>query len=397
MRALITLVVLAALTAGGVYGYRQWLAPREETRYKTAEVRRGTLVATVSATGAIEPLLNVLVGSQVSGTVMHWYADFNQRVEAGFILATLDQERARATLASREAAVAVAKARVQEGEAKLGSARLDRQRIEEAHKRQAASQLELDEARAAEDAARAAVAAAAAQVLADEADRDFARIELDKTVIRSPIDGVVISRNVDEGQTVAASLQAPTLFTIANDLKKMRVNAAVSETDIGRIHEGMPAEFRVDAYPGRRFKGVVSQVRFAQTVVDNVVTYTSMIDVDNSDLALRPGMTATILFEVAKAEDALLVPNAALRFDPNAQALGMDFMKPGRGRAGRPRVFKLGPENELVEVQVEPGLNDGSVTQLVSGDLKAGDRVVVEASGQRRPAAPTAQRMPRGM
>src|SRR5262249_45742891 len=154
-------------------------------------------------------------------------------------------------------------------------------------------------------------------------DLTFAVAELSKTVIKAPIDGVVIRRDVDIGQTVAASLQAPSLFLIANDLKQMRVNAAVSETDIGRIREKMEAQFRVDAFPGRKFRGVVSQVRYAETVVDNVVTYTTLIDVDNSDLTLRPGMTATILFEVAKAPaDSLIVPNAALRFDPSATIAG---------------------------------------------------------------------------
>jgi len=210
----------------------------------------------------------------------------------------------------------------------------------------------------------------------------------------------VISRSVDEGQTVAASLSAPTLFTIANDLSKMRVNAAVNETDIGTVREGMPTEFRVDAFPGRRFRGTVAQVRYAQTVVDNVVTYTTLVDVDNSDLSLRPGMTATILFQVAKAENVLIVPNAALRFNPEVKPADANPNRPGRGQKLQSRVHRLEGDN-LVEVPVELGLNDGSFTEIKSGELKAGDRVVTEqqtrggsAGGASRAPAST-PRMPR--
>lgn len=401
MRVLLVLVVLAASAAGAVYGYRSWFGGSREPAYRTEVVRRGTIVSSVSATGAIEPLVTVLVGSQVSGTVTRWYADFNQRVEAGFVLATLDQDRFKATLAQRTADVAVARARVAEAEARLANAALERRRVEDMARRQAASPFELDSAVIAEQAAAAALQAARAEVEASEAARQFAAVELEKTVIKSPIDGIVISRDVDEGQTVAASLQAPTLFTIANDLRRMRVNAAVSETDIGRIREGMPAEFRVDAYPGRRFHGVVSQVRFAQTVVDNVVTYTTLIDVDNEDLSLRPGMTATILFEVAKAEDVLLVPNAALRFDPQPPpptASGqMGWTPPAPGRPLQPRVFRL-EGDQLTEVPLEPGLNDGSHTQVVRSDLKEGDAVVVGfGPNMRLTRGASPQRLPRGM
>jgi len=386
-------LVAIATASGGWYAYRHFFAPTPQTRYTTAEVRRGSIVQTVSATGTVEPLVTVLVGSQVSGTITRWYADFNQEVHEGFVLAELDQDRFRAQLEQRTAAVAVARARVEEAEARLALASLDRERIEQAYERSAASEYELRAARAEEAAALAALHAAAAQLQAAQADQRMAAIELEKTIIRSPIDGVVISRDVDAGQTVAASLAAPTLFTIANDLRRMRVNAAVSETDIGLVREGMPAEFRVDAYPGRRFQGVVSQVRYAQTVVDNVVTYTTLIEVDNSDLLLRPGMTATILFEVARAEDVLLVPNAALRFDPRPPQAATDWTKPGRGRPAAPRVFRL-EADQLVEVPIEPGLTDGSFTEVRGGALREGDRVVIDMqpTGAPRTALP---RMPR--
>lgn len=405
MRTFITLILLAGLSAGGYYGYALWNKPSAAPTYKTADVTRGDLVQTVSATGNIEPLVKVLVGSQVSGTVMRWHADFNQQVPKDFVLAELDQDRYLAAFAQRNAALAVAKARAEESGAMLRNSELELSRLRRAFERQAASDYELQTAETATDAARAALHAAEAQVLAAEADLRQAQVDLDKTVIKSPIDGVVISRDIDAGQTVAASLQAPTLFTIANDLRRMRVNAAVSETDIGKIREGMDAQFRVDAYPGRKFRGVVSQVRYAETIVDNVVTYKTMIDVNNDDLLLRPGMTATILFEVAKAEDVILVPNAALRFDPNASnepataaSANPWTSRPGRGRPIQPRVFRL-DGSELVEVKVEPGLNDGSQTQIVSTDLKPGDKIVVEQmlSGARRAGPAMQQRMPRGM
>ena len=376
MRTFLALFLLAGLSVGGFFGYRAWQTPEMPVQYKTAEVKLATVISTVTATGTLEPLLNVLVGSQVSGTVVKWYADFNQEVKRGEILAELDTDRIEANITQREASVAVAQARAEEAAARLSEASLELQRIERAFERSVASNFELESAKIGEKASGAALHAAQAQILVAEAELEATHIELSKTIIRSPIDGMVISRDIDEGQTVAASLSAPTLFTIANDLRKMRVNAAVSETDIGKIREGMEARFRVDAYPGRKFRGVVTQVRFAETVSDNVVTYETLIDVDNPDLALRPGMTATVLFEVAKAEDVQAVPNAALRFDPNRIPRQINW-RPGRGQALKPRVYTL-VDGRLNEVTVELGLNDGSQTQIVSGELEVGDAVVIE-------------------
>lgn len=395
MRAFVTLVILAGLGAGGFYGYQAWNNNEPAALYRTEEVRRDTVVATVTATGYVEPLIKVLVGSQVSGTVTKWYFDFNDEVAEGDVLAELDQDRFRAAAQQREAAVAVARARVQEVHANLAEVSLEVERLASAFARQAASAFEYESAKAKQQAALASLSAAEAAVAEAEALLMAAQIELDKTIIRAPIDGVVISRDVDAGQTVAASLQAPTLFTIANDLRKMRVNAAVSETDIGSIREGMEASFRVDAFPDRRFRGVVTQVRFAETLVNNVVTYETLIDVDNTELLLRPGMTATILFEVNKAADVLTVPNAALRFDPQREPTQVNW-RPGRGQVARSRVFKWTVEG-LVEVPLELGLTDGSVTQVITDGLKEGDRVVVDwdLTGRRSGGGPP--RMPRGM
>lgn len=398
MRALLAIVVLAGLGVGGYYGYQAWNRPAGVS-YRTVELKRGTITATVTATGNLEPLVKVLVGSQVSGTVIKWYADFNQEVTEGFVLAQLDQDRPKAILQQRDADVAVAAARVEQARADFEKAQIDYNKVRRLMDESVASTLEMDIARTALMAAEAAMHAAEAQVLSAKAAREQAATELDKTIIRAPISGIVISRDVDEGQTVAASLSAPTLFTIANDLRKMRVSAAVGETDIGRVCEGMPVEFRVDAYPRNRFKGVVSQVRFAETIVDNVVTYKTLIDVDNPDLLLRPGMTATILFEVERADDVLIVPNAALRFDPNQNTAQIDWSRPGRGRSATPRVFRL-VNGQPEEVRVELGLTDGSQTEIRSADLKPGDKIITEQIGATASGGanrPVAQRIPRGM
>ena len=377
LRMAVVSVLLAALGLGGYAGFRQWSGRDAEVTYKTAPVTRGDVVATVTATGSLEPLVKVLVGSQVSGTVTRWYADFNQRVEEGFVLAELDKDRFKATLDQRNAAGRAAQARIEEAQAVLADARLKRNHTEANFKKHAATELELSEARIAEDMAVAGLHAAEAELERAEADARLAAVELDRTIIRSPIDGIVISRDIDAGQTVAASLQAPTLFTIANDLAKMQVNAAVSETDIGKIVEGGQAEFRVDAYPDRRFHGVVSQVRYAETVVDNVVTYTALIYVDNADLALRPGMTATISFEVDRAENVLMVPNAAMRFNPSTPPPVPNSRRPGRARPMQLRVYTA-PAGALVEVPIEAGLTDGMFTAVASGELREGDEVVIE-------------------
>lgn len=395
LRTFIVLIILAVLSLGGYFGYVKWADRRPPITYKSAPVTRGTLVSTVTATGNLAPLVNVLVGSQVSGTVTRWYADFNQRVEQNFVLAELDQDRFKATLDQRQAAAKAARARVEESRAALADATLKRQHAELNFGLNAATELELAEARVAEQQAEASLHAVEAAVEQAEAEARLAAVDLDRTVIRSPISGVVISRNVDAGQTVAASFTAPILFTIANDLTKMQVNAAVSETDIGKVHEGGGADFRVDAYPDRRFHGVVSQVRFAETIVDNVVTYITLIDVDNGDLALRPGMTATVSFEVARADNALIVPNAAMRFNPDAGTPSVtDFMRPGKARKMQPRVFKL-DGGRLVEAPIEPGLTDGSFTEVRSGELGEGDAVVIEQSGGPRPTAGVVPRTPR--
>ncbi len=380
MRAVVALLVLAALGSGGWYGYQHWFNQPESVTYKTAEVEKGTVVSTVSATGTVEPVLKVLVGTQVSGTIIKWYADFNQKVEEGFVLAELDQERFKAVLEQREAAAAVAKARVEEAKAQLTKATMDRERIERMFKKNAATDFEYRTAKADEAMARASLQAAEAQLQAADADVQQAKVELDKTIIRSPIDGVVISRDVDEGQTVAAAMNTPTLFNIANDLTKMRVNAAVSEMDIGKVREQMKAEFKVDAYPDRSFTGTVSQVRYAEKIENNVVTYTTLITVENPELLLRPGMTARIQFEVDRVENAVKVPNAALRFIPREESEKLRKQTDKSETSKSPCVYQL-KDGKPVKVTVALGLSDGKFTAITSDGIKPGDAVVTAEEG----------------
>ncbi|MBN1345501.1 MAG: efflux RND transporter periplasmic adaptor subunit [Phycisphaerae bacterium] len=380
MRAVIILVILGILGTGGWYGYAHWINPPVPVEYKTAKLEKGTLISTVSATGTIEPVLKVLVGTQVSGTIMKWYADFNQKIEEGFVLAELDQERFKVVVEQRKAAAAVAKARVEEAKAQLTKASMDCERIERMYKKEAATDYEYRQAKADEAVCHAALLAAQAQSQAAEADVQQATVELDKTIIRSPIDGVVISRDVDEGQTVAAAMNTPTLFTIANDLTKMRVNAAVSEMDIGKVRDGMKAEFKVDAYPNKSFSGTVSQVRYAEKIENNVVTYTTLITVDNPELLLRPGMTARIQFEVERVENAVKVPNAALRFLPREESEKLRKQTGKSETSQSPCVYQL-KDGKPAKVAVTLGLNDGKFTAITSGNLEAGDVVVTAEEG----------------
>jgi HlyD family secretion protein len=378
MRASVIIIAASAVAlGGGYYGYQRVSGGSQPQSYNTATVDRGTLVSTVTAIGTVEPILKVVVGSQVSGTVMRWHADFNQSVKQNEILAELDQDQIKATIAQRSAALAAAQAGAAEARARLTKAKLSLERIQRAYEQSSASDNELAIAKADEQEAGAAERAAQARIELAAAELRATEIQLDKTIIRSPIDGVIISRDVDAGQTVAASLSAPTLFTIANDLRNMRVSAAVSETDIGNVREGMAAEFQVDAHPKVRFRGSVTQVRYAETVVDNVVTYVTLIDAPNPDMLLRPGMTATIRFEIERSEDVLRVPNAALRFDPvkkQASQTGR-WSKPQRAQAIKPRVYRLAA-NGLEEVELELGISDGTHTEVRGGELNAGDTLV---------------------
>lgn len=296
----------------------------------TATVDRADITEVVGATGALEAVVTVQVGSQVSGTIQNLYADFNSEVKKGTVLARLDPSLFQARLGQAKASLISARANVERARAEAADAAQKYTRAQELAEQKLVPITDLETAKATADGASAQLKASQAAVSQAEANVNQAEVDLDHTVISTPIDGVVIARNVDVGQTVAASFQAPVLFVIAQDLTKMRVNAAIDEADVGRIQPGQDVSFHVDAYPERAFMGRVDQVRLQPTTVQNVVTYNTIIAVDNAELKLRPGMTATVSVIVRKADQVLRIPQAALRYRPEGMAPG-SFGRPGGG------------------------------------------------------------------
>ncbi|MGE3402212.1 MAG: efflux RND transporter periplasmic adaptor subunit [Vicinamibacterales bacterium] len=355
---------------------------------------RGDVIETVDATGTLEAVTTVQVGTQVSGTLKALHADFNSRVRRGQVIAELEPslfetqvEQARASLTRLEADVRRAEVQLDDARQKLARAR-------ELAARELIAATELENAEVNARVADAALSGAQAQVVQARASLHQSEVNLGHTVITAPIDGIVISRNVDVGQTVAASMQAPTLFVIARDLREMQVASSIAESDVGRIQTGQPASFTVDAYPSRVFTGVVSQVRLQPVVEQNVVSYVTVIDVPNPDLRLKPGMTANVTVEIARAEAVLRVPNAALRIRPSDEVLatlGVPVARDGgataapgtRGHDTSARadgeVWVL-TEGRLERVAVSVGISDGTRTAVVAPRLAEGAHVVTHIS-----------------
>lgn len=404
-----------------------------------APVQRANVATTVSATGRTQALMTVQVGTQVSGTVSEIYVDFNDRVKKGQIVARLDPSQLQAQLtqtranltaaqmsvqsatasqASADAAVQASQANVDRLQALLDDAERNLERTKnlvaekvapkrdletaqttyaQAQAQKAQGIAQLDQSRAQAQASRSQVAQSKAQAAQAQASVELASVNLEKSVIHAPIDGVIVARNVDVGQTVAASLQAPVLFLIANDLTRMQVLADIDEADVGKLREGIPVTFTVDAYPSDNFKGHISQIRLSPQTVQNVVTYTAVIDVNNPDLKLKPGMTASVTAIAEQRENVLTVPNAALRFQPpNAETA-----EP-KARTGRNVVYRVDGGN-LEPVVIRPGLTNGTVTEVAFGDLNDGDQVAVSsanmassAATQRPQSSPFTPQRPRG-
>ena len=310
----------------------------EATQFTTAAVDRGDVVEVVGATGALEAVTTVQIGSQVSGTIQSLTADFNSTVKKGQVIARLDPSILDARLGQARANLLAAKANVERARSTVEDMRQKHERAKELAAQRLLPVTELETAKANHDGAVAQVKANEAAQSQAQANVDQADLDLSHTIIATPIDGVVISRNVDVGQTVAASFQAPVLFVIANDLAQMRVNASVDEADVGRVRESQEVVFHVDAFPEREFKGTVEQVRLNPTTVSNVVSYNTIVAVDNRDLLLRPGMTATVSIVVRKAENALRLPASALRFRPEGyqrpSGRGGPRAADGQGAAG---------------------------------------------------------------
>lgn len=425
---LIQILVALLLGIAIMYAITAWQATRttQALQYQTHEVRQGSLTVTVKATGTLNAVITVQVGSQVSGTIKELKADFNSPVKKGQLIARIDPDLFETKLAQAKADLQTAQASVARAEADVANARANRIRAEvqvrdarikrdsrvQLFHEGGISQEERDTAQATHDAAvasyDAAVAsyrsaqaqfeAAQAQVDQKRAAVAQAQVDLDHTSIRAPVAGTVVSRNVDVGQTVAATLQAPVLFTLAENLAKMELHVDVDEADVGRVREGQSATFTVDAFPDRTFLARIAQVRYGAKTVSGVVTYETVLTLDNSDLSLRPGMTATAVITVQKVENAVLVPNAALRFSPKAgqqqaPTSGGGFLQkilPGpppmppktrgdaTGDSRRPQVWML-RDGQLVAIPVTTGVTDGIMTEITGGGVEPGMSLAVDA------------------
>ena len=420
-------VLLAAIGLLTAFKYESQNAPQ----YFTEKVQKGDIQNVVQATGTINAVTTVQVGSQVSGTIQTLAADFNSHVKKNQVIAQIDPSlfqgallQAKADLADAQANPIAAKANLDKAQAAAAQAKLDFSRYTTLAQEGVVPTQQLDTARATSQSADAAVGAAKAQVTQAAAQAQqksaavtVAQTNLDHSTIRSPIDGTVIARSVDVGQTVAASLQAPTLFTIAQDLTKMQVYVSTDESDVGTIHAGQEVNFKVDAFPKDSFKGKVSAVRLNATTVQNVVTYTTIVDFDNPDMKLFPGMTAYVTVPVATANDVVKVPNGALRFTPDltAQQVSDLYQKAGIAAAGAARkggkgpqqtsgqqsggqqattavVWKLNADKSVEPVQIKLGITDHTTTevaQVVKGSLIPQDQVVTGSAAANKTASAT--------
>ena len=423
---LIGAAIVILILAGG-FIFRQLSGQNgSNQKFRLAKVERGEVNLVVTATGTINPVINVLVGSQVSGTIKALYADFNSQVKEGQVIAQIDPaifeaqvEQGRANVLNAQANLLNAQANLENAKANLTKAdvavldakrTLDRNQplVEKKVIAQATmdtAQTNYDTAVAQRDVANAQVESAKSQIESFKAQVEqtkaalrMAETNLRYATIRSPVNGTVISRNVDVGQTVAASLQAPTLFSIAKDLTQMQVDSNVSEADVGRITVGQDATFTVDAYPERIFRGKVSEIRNAPIIVQNVVTYDVVILVGNKDLKLKPGMTANVTVMIAHRDGALKIPNAALRFRPESarreSGKSGPPQKPGeqakstQGDQARPgRVWVLSPEGKPAPVSISLGITDGTFSEVMSGDLREGGEVIVEQTSGKKGSA----------
>jgi HlyD family secretion protein len=358
-------------------GFFYFQTPSEEAApdWNTIEISRGELVATVSATGTLNPLITVLVGSQVSGTIASLEADFNQPVKTGDVIARIEPSLFKAKLAEAQANVKNAEAARDKAIVAISETRSNLDRISGLQARKLVSDSEVDAARFALEAAEVEKRVKEAAVDQANAQLDHERFNLDHTIIRAPIDGVVISRTVDVGQTVAASLQAPTLYTIAQDLTRMQIETDVDETFIGQVKPGQPVQFTVFAYPQREFTGELAQVRLEPKVDAGVVKYNCIIHVDNSDLSLKPGMTATVSIEVDRRNDVLKVANSALRFVPQMSAEETSHLR-RQLKPGQSILWTVSDAN-LEPRTVQTGLMSEKETEIEGAGLSAGTPVAV--------------------
>ena len=370
-------VAVVLLLAAAALSWWQQRQPDAGSGFRTTTVERGDVRVAISATGTLSAISTVTIGSQVSGQVTDVLVDFNDKVRKGDVLARIDPSTYEAQIEQGNAQVASAQAQLRQAQASLRNAELDYQRKRELGQQQLVARSDVDLARAARDQAQAQVNSAQAQIRQQRASTQTTRVNLERTVIRAPVDGVVITRSIEPGQTVAASLQAPELFTIAEDLAQMKIELAVDEADIGQVRDGQAVTFTADAFPDRQFKGTVEQVRLSATTTSNVVTYPVVVTVDNSDGTLLPGLTVNAEIEVSKRNDVLKVANAALRYKPASEDDAGPAQRPG-GRGA--------------------GMSDDLAQAAATLDLKAPQQAALDAAlaaiGQRqaaRQATPPAQ------
>ena len=376
------LVTAATITVSAFYsrGGDPKLAISTET------VSRGPIVKKISASGTLEAVTTVQVGSQVSGSIDSLYADFNSIVKKGQVLARLEQSLFRAAIEQAQANLDRAQADHERVGVTLTDAETKLQRARQLAERQLIPANELADAEVAKATAEAQLRSSAASVTQARASLEQAQVNLAKTVIRSPIDGIVISRNVDVGQTVAASLSAPTLFVLAADLTQMQLNASIDESDLGAINSGQSVRFTVDAYPGETFGGVVKQVRLNPVVTSNVVTYAAIVTAPNPELKLKPGMTATLDVEVARTDNAVRVPAGAIRFKPTAEQLEAMNAAAVDNPKRQPIVW-VAREGAVTGVPVRTGLSDGQWTELIDAPFAEGTEVVTRVASPTTSAA----------
>jgi HlyD family secretion protein len=366
LRVVLAIAVVVAILATTL-ALRARKPPLSE-QFRTEVVTRGAVVRTVSATGRVEARASVEVGAPVSGRIATVEVDFNDRVTRGQVLARFDTESLDAQVAQTRASVSAAEAVLQQARVERVRARKELARSERLFALGIEPAQALDELRAAEGVAAASVQSAAAQLDLQRANAEVAQTNRGYAEVTAPIDGVVVSRDIEPGQTVAATFQTPVLFTIAEDLDEMRVVAAIDEADMGEVTTGQVASFTVDAFPDRTFRALVTELRLAPIVVQNVVTYEAVLEVDNAERKLRPGMTASVDVQTAEVKDGLRVPNVAMRFTP-----------PGRQEESHRDAVWLLDDDELKRVHVEPGITDGTVTAVdPRGELHEGDEVIVD-------------------
>ncbi|WP_159951045.1 efflux RND transporter periplasmic adaptor subunit [Rhizobium sp. 18065] len=387
-------IVTLVLVAGAAYGIYTLTTRTASYTYASAEVKKGDLTVMVTATGSVEPTVQVDVSSEQSGTVREVLVAENTQVTKGEVLARLDTDKLTAELKGSEAALAAARASVSKAEADRLSAKVSLDRQKALVTSRVSSQQDLDSANFNYEAAVATKASAEANVLSAEATLEQSKLSLSKATIVSPIDGIVLARDVDPGATVAASLEAPTLFTLAGDLREMELQVSIDEADVGQVAVGQKATFTVDAFPDQRFPAEITSVRYASETVNDVVTYKGILSVRNEDMVLRQGMTATADIVVKAISGQLLIPNAALRYSPPVTATREGggsgifslFRPPRMGSlttaqpTGSERTVWVLRNGVPAAVNIEIGSSDGQNTVLVKGDIAEGDQLVTDST-----------------